>query len=91
MIYKWWLQWGRSNNEDDLQMMTAINPIMRWFTNDDSNEVDPIRWWFTNDEWGRSNEVIYKWSNKMKVIYKWWLQWGRSNNDDDLQMMTPMR
>ena len=35
------------------------------------------------------------------MIYKWWLQWGnpimeddllgRSNNDDDLQMMTPMR
>ena len=22
------------------------------------------------------------------MIYKWWLQWGRSNNDDDLQMMT---
>ena len=46
MIYKWWLQWGRSNNEDDLQMMT-----------DDSNEVDPImkmiyKWWL---QWGRSN------------------------------------
>ena len=27
----------------------------------------------------------------MMMIYKWWLQWGRSNNDDDLQMMTPMR
>ena len=27
----------------------------------------------------------------MKMIYKWWLQWGRSNNEDDLQMMTPMR
>ena len=42
MIYKWWLQWGRSNN---------------WFTNDDSNEVDPImkmiyKWWL---QWGRSN------------------------------------
>ena len=21
MIYKWWLQWSRSNNEDDLQMI----------------------------------------------------------------------
>ena len=44
MIYKWWLQWGRSNNE-------------WWFTNDDSNEVDPImmmiyKWWL---QWGRSN------------------------------------
>ena len=43
MIYKWWLQWGRSNNE--------------WFTNDASNEVDPImmmiyKWWL---QWGRSN------------------------------------
>ena len=51
MIYKWWLQWGRSNN-DDLQMM-----IYKWFTNDDSNEVDPImkmiyKWWL---QWGRSN------------------------------------
>ena len=27
----------------------------------------------------------------MMMIYKWWLQWGRSNNEDDLQMMTPMR
>ena len=43
MIYKWWLQWGRSNNE-------------WWFTNDASNEVDPImkmiyKWL----QWGRSN------------------------------------
>ena len=43
MIYKWWLQWGRSNNEGDWQMMT--------------NEVDPImkmiyKWWL---QWGRSN------------------------------------
>ena len=47
MIYKWWLQWGRSNNEDDLQMMTP----MRY------DEVDPImkmiyKWWL---QWGRSN------------------------------------
>ena len=85
-IYKWWLQWGRSNNDDDLQMMTPteVDPIMKmiykwWLQWGRSN-----KWWFTNDD---SNEV----DPIMMMIYKWWLQWGRSNNDDDLQMMTPMR
>ena len=44
MIYKWWLQWGRSNNEDDLQMMTPmkVDPIMKMI----------YKWWL---QWGRSN------------------------------------
>ena len=38
MIYKWWLQWGRSNNEDD--------------TNYNEVEMMIYKWWL---QWGRSN------------------------------------
>ena len=42
MIYKWWLQWGRSNNDDDLQMMNEVDPIMMMI----------YKWCL---QWGRSN------------------------------------
>ena len=38
MIYKWWLQWGRSNNEDDLQMM-----IYKWLQWGRSNNEDDLQ------------------------------------------------
>ena len=40
MIYKWWLQWGRSNNDDDDS--NEVDPIMKMI----------YKWWL---QWGRSN------------------------------------
>ena len=40
MIYKWWLQWGRSNKEDDLQMMIQWG---RSNNEDDLQMMTPMR------------------------------------------------